>query len=104
VRERAADVDADAPGRHRLILALTSRVAEESSACVRGSTPTPYTLRPRSTEILPSATSAATRSGTRSSGDAVPPPPGVWTLTTSPGARRNVIFEGSSRAAGESRF
>jgi hypothetical protein len=32
--------------------------------------------------------------------DSVPPPPGVCTLTTSPGASWKVILEGSSRAPG----
>ncbi|HWO05171.1 MAG TPA: hypothetical protein VNQ54_10280 [Methylomirabilota bacterium] len=50
------------------------------------------------------ATSAATSAGSRASGPSVPTPPGVCTLTTSPGAIWNVILDGSSRSAGVSGF
>src|SRR5262249_5858287 len=105
VGERPADVDTDAPHAHPAAPAMLARcaaVASSSTASVSGSTTTPYTVRARSADTLPCATSAATRPRSRRSGGAPPPRPGVWTLTTSPRLSWTVIFDGSARARGES--
>src|SRR5262249_15076374 len=104
VGERPADVDTDAPHAHPAAPPRPARgaaVAASSTASVSGSTTTPYTVRARSADTLPCATSAATRTGSRVSGGSHPPPPGVWTLTTSPCLSWTVIFDGSARARGE---